>query len=519
MNHRGAVLPAMLLIAMSLLLLAVGVIHMVRAEVVSLGASESLEQSRLIMRSAVHAVGARLQLDREAMLQGGTPDLQGAFDLFETKTHQAVAILLPLGPHGERVVAEAGKLDLNTASASMIAATGSVSVIESEAIVAARAARGGGRFDRLDDLLSVEGAGIDETRLYGDLNLLRVLSRVDGKEESLGERGMDRLDLELGSGSTRLIDLLTVTSFEPDLRADGEPRLTLSDDGVNGSSGTSGAVQVFFDTMRDTLAEREGLNDEGRDLVPIVVEAFSNQSESAFGSGDLIAEAIDGLTLIEGGWRMGRIDINHAPVEVVRALPGLSETVARSIVDHRETVPEGNRFDRLWPVREGFVTYDAYAEPFNFITTRSLLWRVRIAGGLVLLGDADESIEAPLVWEVLFDCSVSPPRVVEVTDVSMMELLGQMLAAADEETLVAVEEAETPSPGFFDDPLLFDDPPLFDDAPLFDEAALFDDVALFDEAPLFSAPLLFAEDDPQPEDLGDPSSTTGPIGRWSPTGH
>ena len=142
MNHRGAVLPAMLLIAMSLLLLAVGVIHMVRAEVVSLGASESLEQSRLIMRSAVHAVGARLQLDREAMLQGGTPDLQGAFDLFETKTHQAVAILLPLGPHGERVVAEAGKLDLNTASASMIAATGSVSAIESEAIVAARAARG-----------------------------------------------------------------------------------------------------------------------------------------------------------------------------------------------------------------------------------------------------------------------------------------------------------------------------------------------------------------------------------------
>lgn len=526
MNRRGAVLPAMLLIAMSLLLLAVGVVHMVRAEVVSLAASESLEQSRMIMRSAVRAVGAKLQRERAVMLEGGTPVLQETIDLFETTTHQAVAVILPLGPHGEGVVAEAGKLDLNTASASMIAATGSVSEREARAIVGAREGRPGGRFDRLDDLLSVDGAGVDATRLYGDLGLLRVLSRVDGREESLGERTMDRLDLELGGGSPRLVDILTVTSFEPDVRLDGEPRRSLGDEAPNSGLGSSRAVEVFFDTMRDTLAERTGLSDEGRELVPIVVEAFSPQSETVFGSDDLIAEAIDGLTLIEGGWRMGLIDINHASIEVVRAIPGLSDEVARAIVDRRETVPEGDRFDRLWPVREGLVTYEDYAEPFNSITTRSLLWRVRIASGLVRLGEADESVETPLVWDVLFDCSVAPPRIVEVTDVSMVELLGQILAAAQKDSLATEEDAFTAinhdgeaSSLLFDDPPLFEETALFDEEMLFDDAALFDDPALFDEEPMFNDPPLFSEDLPQPEDRGDPSSTAGPIGRWSPTGH
>ena len=54
-RRRGVALAAVLLVGMGIMLLALGVIHLVRSEVAGLGAAEDLEQSRLLGRSAIRA--------------------------------------------------------------------------------------------------------------------------------------------------------------------------------------------------------------------------------------------------------------------------------------------------------------------------------------------------------------------------------------------------------------------------------------------------------------------------------
>ena len=57
-----------------------------------------------------------------------------------------------------------------------------------DAILAARDARPGGRFEHLSDLLALEGDGAPgPSRVLGPLDEIAILSRVDGDEEDLGD--------------------------------------------------------------------------------------------------------------------------------------------------------------------------------------------------------------------------------------------------------------------------------------------------------------------------------------------
>ena len=105
-HHRGAILASMLLVSLAILLVAAGIIHLVRADVVSAGSSESILQSRMNMRSAVRAYGLELIRQRDNMLLGRTPDIPEDIELFEVNGRLAVAWLIPLGP-GEQGVRDA----------------------------------------------------------------------------------------------------------------------------------------------------------------------------------------------------------------------------------------------------------------------------------------------------------------------------------------------------------------------------------------------------------------------------
>ncbi len=229
-RHRGVALAAVLLIGMGVMLVALGVIHLVRADVASLGAAEDLEQSRLLARSAIRAVATELARSRPAMLRGETPELPARIELLELETGEnariGVAMPLPVGPGGARLVAEAGRIDLNDVDAEGIADTGLVSMVEARTIVAARDARPGGRFESVLDLLSLKGdVAFTPERMLGPLDEIRILSRVDAEESSTGERILERLDADLGGDVRGLADLFTVNAFEPDVRYDGSPRL------------------------------------------------------------------------------------------------------------------------------------------------------------------------------------------------------------------------------------------------------------------------------------------------------
>ncbi|MDG2021357.1 MAG: helix-hairpin-helix domain-containing protein [Phycisphaerales bacterium] len=568
-RRRGVALAAVLLVGMGIMLLALGVIHLVRSEVAGLGAAEDLEQSRLLGRSAIRAFAVELDREREFMLRGENPRLPENIELFElddgSESGVAVARLLPTGPGGTRLVAEAGRLDLNLIDAESLADTGFMTIEEARTVVAARSARPGARFDSVLDLLSLVGdVSFDPARIHGPLDEISILSLVDADEGSAGDRVLARLDADLGADVRGLADLLTVHAFEPDVCRDGTPRLVdgaASSDDVQslaledrdtvtllekflgaGSSGddtaTAGAGKKRSSRNRtrrkkpEADTERPAADSSGNELLPRL------RSVQSLELGDL-GLAYDSVTDAEGGWRNGLLDINTASTEALLGIEGIGPELAAAIVARRESLPVDRRFDRLWPVAEGLVDIAEWDEIAPRITTRSLLWRMTIAVGFVRDDTVDESLEHPTVWEVVFDCGSQPPRVVELRDVTMLELVARIVAgdsdglefestgAADGSAGLEREEGLFEEGPLFESSSLFDGSPgLFDDQPsLFEVDSLFDMESepaegsdLFDsEQSLFGPDDASGSEDPgETVDSGGASRARGPGGRWRP---
>ena len=174
------------------------------------------------------------------------------------------------------------------------------------------------------------------------------------------------------------------------------------------------------------------------------------------------------------------------------------------------------------------------------ISTRSLLWRAILVVGLVPGDEPEGPLQSPVAWEVVVDCGLETPRIVELRDVTLLELTARLLEATGEAgsefssdaSLAGQESAASLDQGLFEDSPLFTDDPLFEDSPLFDDAPLFDGGSLFDEDPLFDEAPLFDGNGAgglfggRPEDAGmdeETSSPTaprdrGPGGRWRSSG-
>lgn len=557
-SRRGIALAAVLLTGLGLLLVVLGLLHSVRAGVSSIGGTEDAIQTRLAARSAVRGFAAILARDRDEMLRGLSPDPSAAFELFELPGGDpgrlAVARLIPLGSSGALVVGESGRLDLNSVDATALEATGLFTALEAEVVIAARDARPDGRFNHVSDLLAIEGDGAPgATRVLGPLDEISILSRVDDAEESVGDRIKMRLDAELGSGTRPIVDVFTVHSFEPDVDARGGVRLRPGlDESASDFEGrletqalmervlTGGTPEGESDGPTEAAEPAEDQQDSEPEADPVptsseaLVSALRRASVSTPGAD--VGSAFDGLTIHEGGWRNGLLDINTAPVEALQGIPGIDSSLAAAIVARRESVAEDRRFDRFWPVAEELVEPAAWDVVVPRISTRSLLWRAILVVGLVPGDEPEGPLQSPVAWEVVVDCGLQTPRIVELRDVTLLELTARLLAAAGEADsefssaapLAGEQSSGSVDEGLFDDsPLftdgpLFDEPPLFDDLPLFDGASLFEDDSLFESAPLFGgngSTSLFGGGSEGAGTEDDSSSATvprdrGPGGRW-----
>ncbi|MFM1833425.1 MAG: hypothetical protein RLZZ461_1741 [Planctomycetota bacterium] len=557
--RRGLALAAVLVVGLGLLLIAVGTLHLVRAEVSAIAAGEARVQSRFAARAAARALMTELAGQREAVLAGLPLDAPEALELFDLEGGDggrlAIARLLPVGTSGSRLVPEAGRLDLNVVDAEALIATGLFDRREAEAAIAARDARPSGRFASVLDLLALEGdAAIGPDRVLGSLEDLRILSRVDAMEEDLGERVAARLDADLGPSEEGLIDVLTVHAFEPDVRRDGSPRATANDASPDLTSLDDATGRLVLAALG---AATSGENPDrasrggGRRRSGSRATAESNESPAppestaettpdalgpriaalAAGIPDAdVGLAYDAITRFDGGWRNGLLDINTAPASALRGINGIDPELAASIVARRDVIDDARRFDRFWPVAEGLVELSIWGGIVDRITTRSTVWRAVIAVGVVPADDVDAPLESPIVWEMVVDLGESRPRLVEVRDVTMLELVARIEAArlGDGSAIErgigefdgGIEDAS--SEGLFDESPLFDDEPLFEDAPLFEDDPLFGDSPLFDDAPLFDAGSPF--DDPPADRTGSsprPAGAAGPRdrgpgGRWRP---
>ncbi|MFO0827952.1 MAG: hypothetical protein U0572_07345 [Phycisphaerales bacterium] len=428
-QRRGFVMIAVLVIVGCAVLVATGIVFLVRGEVAGTTNSTDSLRMRSAAWSAVQAVAARCASQRDRLLIGGAPSLESSFALWEYPDETATALLLPIGPDGERLVAEAARVDLRSATADSLVATGAVSEDLATRVIAARDALGGGAV-LPESLLFGRSAAISPEDLYGPLDDVQLALDEDADVRS--GAALERL-LSGGSSPRGLADLLTGFAEEPSIASDGRRRVALAG--------------AWDDERRNAV---DALLGEGS---AIVLEKASKEAtdESALFAAWRSKHPdpkewpvfLDGTALDDAPSRLGRLDLLRAGPAALRSLPGIDDERAARILRERDALPEDARRTTSWLVERSILTPEEFTAIVGRLTTRSFFWRVRVGVKLApahLRADAEDSGRAA-VFEAVIDLSEPTPRIAMLRDVGSLETIAQLLGAAAPQTTDAAPDA------------------------------------------------------------------------------
>lgn len=421
--RRGSVLLAVMMIIVLAALIGTSVLYAADAQRGSATLTLNQAQLRALAWSGVQAALAELHAQRESLMRGEGPVLTESWELFDGTVTGSVR-LASMGPEGELAASEAARLDLNLATAAMLAKLPGVSEEAAAKVVAAR----GGGFGAAEELARVEGLATS--------TLVEV-----GAEENAAE----------SSPAPGLLSMTTVFSFDPNLTSTGEEKL-------NVSGGWS-------DELREPLVQRVG-SELATVIEPLLAKAPKLAKES-----DLVAllrgakvppeqwDAILGaVTTSDDVFVRGRVDLGRAPVQVLAALPGLDTQSAEKIVGARAALNAEDRARVTWPLTQGLIAENDFQRALPWLTTRSLQWRIRVEarlevdrGGESRLGSTleagSERADPPgMVWEAVIDLSDARPRVAYLRDVTLLPGLVRQALATERAAEAAAMESVSAEP-------------------------------------------------------------------------
>ena len=410
-SRRGLALIAVLVVMGGAILVATSLLFVAQAQSAGSHLAAGRVRSHALMWSGVQAAMTELNRQRDTILEGNAPRLEGEFVIYETESRTGVVRLLPVGPGGERLVAEAGKLDLNVVEHELLAATGLIDETQAQAIADHRDRTLRRPYQSVEELLQVEGLWAGT--LYGPLDELGASDEDDAGPEPTA-------DLE---GPRGLADLVTVYGFEPALQRNGKLRINLN--------------VPWSDELGERVAERFG-SDAAQTLQRIFQSGTDFDTEAKLFQvlrffevpPETWPDIVDTFTTDEGEFHYGRLDINTASYEALAALPGLEPEQAASIVQMRDDLPEEDRATIAWPVVQGIVEPEAYDVLAGRITTRCWTWRLRVAAGEVAADDPAGVMTGRVVFDVVIDLSVPRPRVAYLREVTWLRTAALIASAA-----------------------------------------------------------------------------------------
>lgn len=419
-TRRGAVLLVVLVIVALAVVVGGAVLEASRVEAASNAAALRSTQARALAWSGVQGLMAELASQRDAILRGDEPRITTEWTLYgEDGPVRGIVRLLPLDPAGVRhIESESAKLDVNSATAAMLALVPGLDAEIAGRIEEARRRR---PFGSLDELATIEGITLD--MLFGGVG--GDIEFVDSDERGpvSGSPSVDLPDSGLASW-------LTVFSFDPNIQAGigQEGDTSRGDLRVNLAGGWS-------DDLEAGVTKRFGAD------VANGVRNIMRQGTSFKRDGDIVAALrrfnvppsdwtgiLDCFTTVADPYRIGRIDVNLASPEVLACVPGLDETSATAIVDTRDRLDAETRLDVAWPVIEGLVEPAAFEQAVDHLTTQSAQWRARIETGILdtsggwEVAPGDEVLRDRMVMEVVIDIASQRPRVAYLRDVTMLEV-------------------------------------------------------------------------------------------------
>ncbi|HEX4083818.1 MAG TPA: helix-hairpin-helix domain-containing protein [Chthoniobacteraceae bacterium] len=230
------------------------------------------------------------------------------------------------------LVDECSKLNLNTASATMLENLPGMTQELAEAIVSWRSSstststanstasassvEKNAPFETVEELAQVDG-GTDVETLYGnDLNLNHVMD----EDETAGGAT---------SFSPGLLEYVTVYSREPNVMSDGSKRINVTS--VSGS---------LTQMLNNTLGSQRGAQitrtlrrgNPPKSVLEFYVKSGMSAAE--------FAEVSGSLTNTNAAYNVGLINVNSASATVLECVPGITESTAQQIVSTREAQSE-----------------------------------------------------------------------------------------------------------------------------------------------------------------------------------
>jgi DNA uptake protein ComE-like DNA-binding protein len=413
MPRRGSILLAVMVVIT--LAALVGTTALYRADAQRGSAMTEMEhaQLRALAWSGVQGAMSELAGQRAVLMQGGVPTLTPAWDLY-TGTVRGSVRLAPLGPSGTVAVSEGGKLDLNSVDAAMLARLVGVGDSLAGKIIGAR----GGGFGSPEELANVEGVSADA--LYGS-------AAAGGQADNTGAEAPGQED----ESTSPLLSLATVFSFDPNTTIGVGPHASGTELArINVSGGWTDGLDA---NLKDRMSEAAAA------ALQTVLKAAKPAHGSDIVSGlrntktpvDLWAEALGGVTTSDDAYRRGHVDMNTASAEVLACVPGIDRAAADRIVEARAGVDSQSRQSVTWPLKQGILTEDQFQLAADWITTRSLQWRVRVEARLARGDDTPtsqpETEPGPpgIVWEAVIDVSGARARVAYLRDVTYLGALAQ----------------------------------------------------------------------------------------------
>jgi DNA uptake protein ComE-like DNA-binding protein len=430
--RRAMIIFAVLIVITIAALVGAAGMYAAEVRVTSAGASLKAAQARALAWSGVQAVMAELGDQRESIIAGHEPLITGEWELFKNAGGgRGIVRLLPVGSGGKKVESESAKLDVNTATAEMLA--------------------------KLPGWTEPMGAAVVGARSSRPFQSLAELAHLDGFTSEMIEGGApagDGSKPKDDAGATSLVPVLTAYSFEPCIQFGvgggehrGQCRVPLTSEAALGS-----ALEKRFDGPL------------GAKLKTVVKDAKDAKTRSDLvrlirAAGMETADWGRVLDLLEAGtdpYAPGRLDVNRASAEVLACIPGFDASRARKVVDSRAGVASERLASPAWLVEEAILTPEQFEQAANYLSVRSFQWRVVVEAGVTRGGDEDSSrtlAEAPFasraVLEAVIDISSERPRLAFLRDVTLKDAAREMAARAPavvEEEPPPAEPAPSPPP-------------------------------------------------------------------------
>lgn len=394
--RRGSILVMSLLVVTIGVLVGTSIIYYSGADRRAAKLGVQRVQSRAMAWSGVQVALAELGKARDALLEGEGPEITErwmtpAGEQAGRSREQWGFRVLSAGT--SPLVSEMGKLDVNSATAEMLAKLPGVSAELAGRIVAKREQR---RFTSVAELLSVEG--VTTALLYGGEDSAPEadeLKSQDGAPNAAVAPGADApvsdaaTSVSGAGGGSGLSRYLTVYSFDPEVQVGfgakasesaGKQRININ---VAWSDELGQAIKDRFDEGVANgvkgLIERGEKFEKPSSIVKKLRE-FRVEPEGW-------VEVLDAFTTNPDQYRLGAVDLLTAPAIVLSCVPGITPEAASDIVARREKLDPTRRGTPVWPVLEGIMKPEEFEVAVDWLTSRSLQWRVVVEGGIFPEGE------------------------------------------------------------------------------------------------------------------------------------